>query len=157
MKRRSHYPPPLFMHGKEPGQTDTIKFLGSIFDTRLTWQTRIKQLKVQCFRSLNVLKYLSNSRTGCHRRLPLRLYRTLIRSRLDHDDPSYGLANKSIPQTTALRIITGPFPLASVSVSAQKRLNLRFSIEELNQPWTSSLKYPQCLTCPYTNTYSTDP
>ena len=121
------------MYGKELGQTDTVKFLGLIFDTRLTWQTHIKQLKAQCLRSLNVLKYLSNPRTGCHRRLLLRLYQTLIRSRLDYGAPLYGLANKGIlqtletVQTTALRIVTGAFPTSP-------RLSLCAETTELPMP-----------------------
>src|SRR5215469_8515806 len=55
-----------------------------IFDSKLTWNAHIKDLKLRCEKILPVLSYLSNKKSGCDRRLLLFLYKTLIRSKLDY-------------------------------------------------------------------------
>ena len=54
------------------------KFLGVLFDKRLTYKSHFKTLREKCFRSLNVLKCVSRTSYGADRSTLLLLYRSLI-------------------------------------------------------------------------------
>ena len=60
------------------------KFLGLIWDTKLTFEPHIKYLKARCQKSLNILKVLSRTEWGADRTTLLKLYRSLVRSKLDY-------------------------------------------------------------------------
>ena len=57
------------------------KFLGLIWDTKLTFEPHIKYLKARCQKSLNILKVLSRTEWGADRTTLLKLYRSLVRSK----------------------------------------------------------------------------
>jgi hypothetical protein len=61
-----------------------VKFLGVIFDSKLSFLPHIKYLKANCQNSLNVLKIISHSDWGADKTTLLRLYRSLARSKLDY-------------------------------------------------------------------------
>ena len=58
------------------------KYLGLIWDTKLTFEPHIKYLKAQCKKSLNILKVLSRTEWGADQTTLLKLYRSLVRSKL---------------------------------------------------------------------------
>ena len=60
------------------------KFLGLIWDTKLTFEPHIKYLKARCQKSLNILKVLSRTEWGAEQATLLKLYRSLVRSKLDY-------------------------------------------------------------------------
>ena len=70
------------------------KFLGLIWDTKLTFEPHIKYLKARCQKSLNILKVLSHTEWGADRTTLLKLYRSLVRSKLDYGCIIYGSASK---------------------------------------------------------------
>ena len=70
-------------------------FLGLIWDTKLTFEPHIKYLKTRCQRSLNILKVLSRTEWGADRTTLLKLYRSLVRSKLDYGCIVYGSASKA--------------------------------------------------------------
>ena len=69
------------------------KFLGLIWDTKLTFEPHIKYLKARCQKSLNTLKVLSRTEWGADRTTLLKLYRSLVRSKLDYGIIVYGSAS----------------------------------------------------------------
>ena len=69
-----------------------MRFLGLIFDRKLTWVPHIKDLKVRCIKALNPMKYTSNQNWGADRHTLLRLYRALVRSKLDYGCQAYASA-----------------------------------------------------------------
>ena len=71
------------------------KFLGLIWETKLTFEPHIKYLKARCQKSLNILKVLSRSEWGADRTTSLKLYRSLVRSKLDYGCLVYGSASKT--------------------------------------------------------------
>ena len=71
------------------------KFLGLIWDTKLTFEPHIKYLKARCQKSLNVLKVLSRTEWGADQTTLLKLYRSLVRSKLDYGCLVYGSASKT--------------------------------------------------------------
>ena len=68
------------------------KFLCLIWDTKLTFELHIKYLKAWCQKSLNTLKVLSRTEWGADRTTSLKLYRPLVRSKLDYGCIVYGSA-----------------------------------------------------------------
>ena len=71
------------------------KLLGLIWDTKLTFEPHIKYLKARCKKSLNILKVLSRTEWGADRTTLLKLYRSLVRSKLDYGYIVYGSASKT--------------------------------------------------------------
>ena len=71
------------------------KFLGLLFDNKLSFIPHIKALKAKCLKALDILKVLSSSDWGGDRTVLLNLYRSLIRSKLDYRSIVYGSARKS--------------------------------------------------------------
>ena len=70
-----------------------FKFLGLVWDTKLTFKNHIAYLKKKCRNSLNLLKVLSFTNWGADTDTLLKLYRSLIRSKLDYGSIVYGSAN----------------------------------------------------------------
>ena len=71
------------------------KFLGVIFDRKLSFIPHIKQLKAKCQKALNLLRVVAHTDWGADRKVLLNLYRTIIRSKLDYGSIIYGSARKS--------------------------------------------------------------
>jgi len=99
------------------------KFLGMIFDQKLTWKSHIKELKTSCMSRLKLLRSLSHTDWGSDRATIMRLYRALVRSKLDYGSIIYASASDSVIrsldpiQNAAMRIASGAFkssPVASL-------------------------------------------
>ena len=112
--------PTLHMcHSPIPVKTEH-KFLGLIFDRTLSFTPHIKTLKFKCQKSLNVLKVLSHKTWGSDRLCLLRLYRSVVRSRLDYGSFIYGSARPSALKALdpvhhlGLRLATGAFRTSPV-------------------------------------------
>ena len=71
------------------------KFLDLFWDTKLTFEPHIKYLKARCQKSLNILKVLSHTEWGADRTTLLKLYRSLVRSKLYYGCIVYGSAAKT--------------------------------------------------------------
>ena len=105
------------------------KFLGLIWDTKLTFEPHIKYLKARCKKSLNILKVLSRTEWGADRTTLLKLYRSLVRSKLDYGCLVYGSASKTAlakldpVHNQGLRLSLGAFrssPVESLYVEAHE-------------------------------------
>ena len=104
------------------------KFLGVIFDRKLSFIPHIRYLKAKCSRALNLLKVLSHTSWGADRFTLLHLYRSMVRSKLDYGSIVYGSARKSYSQILdtvhhqGLRLALGAFrtPVTSLYVEADE-------------------------------------
>lgn len=100
------------LYGKLIPSEPVVRFLGLQFDKRLTYRDHFKSLREKCFKSLNVLKCVAGTSYGADRVTLLRLYRSLIRSKLDYACFVYDSACDSSKRTldtvhnSALRIAT---------------------------------------------------
>ena len=65
--RRMHLDPHLTIYGSQIPVVEEAKFLGLIFDRKLSFISHIKALKAKCLKALDILKLLSHS--DCGRRL----------------------------------------------------------------------------------------
>ena len=145
-KRKHHDDPDLTLDGNKIPVVQQTKFLGLIFDSKLSFIPHIKYLKDKCSKALNILRVLSHTDWGADREMLLRLYRSLVRSKLDYGSIVYGSARKSYLQmldpihNQGLRLALGAFrttPVKSLYVEAnepslndrRKKLALQFAAQ----------------------------
>jgi ribonuclease HI len=94
-QRGLHPDPELTLYGAPIPVVTQVKFLGIIFDNKLTFEPHIKQLKQKCQKALTLLRVISHMDWGGDRETLLRLYKSLILSKLDYGCFVYGSAAKS--------------------------------------------------------------
>lgn len=128
-KRKLHLDPELTLYGNPIKMVDETKFLGLIFDKKLTFLPHIKMLKSKCLKALDILKVVGSTDWGADRNILLNLYRSLVRSKLDYGSIVYGSARKSYIQILdavhhqGLRLCLGAFktsPVESLYVEADE-------------------------------------
>ena len=114
-KRGTQPEPTLTLNGNPITVKDRAKYLGLTFDERLTWKLHIDDLKTKCHKAMNLLKCLSRKSWGSDRVTLLRLYRTIIRPRLDYGCEVYRSAKPYILKKLdaihhqSLRIASGAY------------------------------------------------
>ena len=69
-----------------------------IFDRKLSFIPHIKYLKAKCLKALNLLRVLSHTSWGADQTTLLKLYQSLVQSKLDFGYIIYGSAKKSYLQ-----------------------------------------------------------
>ena len=108
---------------------EETKFLGVIFDRRLSFVPHLKYVTKKALKALNILKVVGNTEWGADRKVMLRLYTSLNRSKLDYGCIVYGSARKSYLQildpihNQELRLCLGAFrtsPVESLYVDAHE-------------------------------------
>ncbi|GFT65495.1 putative RNA-directed DNA polymerase from transposon X-element [Trichonephila clavipes] len=95
-KRNLHPDPSIHIGHIQIPVVSAVRFLGVIFDCKLTFLPHVLYLRKRCERSLNILKVLSNTLWGADRVSLLRVYQALILSRLDYGCVVYGSARASV-------------------------------------------------------------
>ena len=100
-----------------------------IWDTTLTFESHINNLKAWCQKLLNILKVLSRTEWCADQTTLLKLYRSLVRSKLDYGCIVYGSASKTAlakldpGHNQGLRLSLGAFrssPVESLYVKAHE-------------------------------------
>ena len=103
------------------------KFLGVIFDQKLSFIPHMKALKTKCLKALDIIKVASSQEWGTDKFVLLKLYRSLVRSKLDYGCVVYGSARPSYLKVLntihhqGLRLSLGAFrtsPVESLYVEA---------------------------------------
>ena len=155
--RKVHDDPELYLYGSLIPVVEDFKFLGVIFDRKLSFIPHIKYLKAKCLKALNLLKVLSHTNWGADRTVLLQLYRSLIRSKLDYGSIVYGSARKSYLMMLdtvhhqGLRLALGAFrtsPVESLYVEAEEpslylrreKLALQYAIRIAANPSNPTFK-----------------
>ena len=133
--RTLHNHPDLTLNNVPIRVVDQTKFLGLIFDEKLSFIPHIRMLKAKCLKSLNLLKVVSKMDWGGDPSTLLNLYRALTRSRLDYGSIVYGSARQSYLKSLdtvhhqGIRLCLGAFrtsPIESLYVLAnESALDLR--------------------------------
>lgn len=128
-QRKLHLDPELYLNNIPLPVVPEAKFLGLLFDSKLTFVPHIKKLKTKCTKALNLIKVVANTDWGADRKVLLRLYRSLVRSKLDYGSIVYGAACKSYIKildpihNQGLRLCLGAFrtsPADSLCVEANE-------------------------------------
>ena len=82
--------PSLHLDGQAIPVKDEVKFLGLIFDQKLNFKSQVQYVKKKCRKALNILTVVGHTDWGADKSTLLKLYRTLVRSKLDYDSAVYG-------------------------------------------------------------------
>nr|CAH7764324.1 unnamed protein product [Callosobruchus chinensis] len=142
---RNEHPEPLLKLGESRINCRThTKLLGLIFDRKLNWGEHINYITKRCSKSLNLMKCMANMNWGADREILLKLYTSLVRSRIDYADVIYTSARRSRLdqldriQNSALRIAIGAYrttPIDSLNADTGiMPLVLRRHIHTLTYP-----------------------
>ena len=114
------------LHSQHPPQIVIVTGMKKI---TLFHRSHIKYLKARCQKSLNILKVLSRTEWGADQTTLLKLYRSLVRSKLDYGCLVYGPASKTAlakldpVHNQGLRLSLGAFrssPVESLYVEAHE-------------------------------------
>ena len=122
----------LFMNGTVIKKSENAKFLGLTWDAKLNWITHIHNIKSKCAKDLNLMRSVSGSKWGADQETLLRIYRALIRSKIDYGCIVYGSASETalkhldVVVNDAMRISTGAFKSTPI-----KNLNILCNEPEL--------------------------
>ena len=154
--RGIHPDPEIYIYGQRISCKEETRFLGLIFDKRLTWVPHIKNLKVRCVQALNVIKVLSHTTWGADRKHLMILYKALVASKLAYGCEVYSSATKATLSlldpihNAGIRLASGAFkssPIPSLLVDASEvPLGLhRQSL--LVRYWHRIQRIPKSLTC----------
>ncbi|XP_072395249.1 uncharacterized protein [Diabrotica undecimpunctata] len=153
-KKRDPIKPQLKLCNQILNYADEIRFLGMIFDTKLTWKKHILRIKKTCQNGINLMKTVSNKNYGADYNCLIQVYKTLIRSKIDYGSIVYTSAKEyllhhlDIIQNTALRIATGAFrtsPIESLRAETgeqslkYRRMHLSLTYANPNNPSRSNI------------------
>ena len=129
-----------------------FKFLGMTFDSpKLTWSRHINKLRANTLKRVNILKSITNNHWGSNRDSLLKLYASLIRSKIDYCSHLYSSATKDLLklldniQNQCLRICLGArhtTPIVSLQAEAvipplelrRTELGLKYLARIMEQP-----------------------
>ena len=132
--------PSLLLNNHQISFNDHHKFLGLIFDQRLRWSVHIDCLKVKCMQAMQLLKTLSHTSWGGDRVSLLRIYRSIVRSKLDYGSFIYASASPGVLQkldpvhNLGIRLCIGAFrssPVVSLCAESGEP-NLEYRRQKLS-------------------------
>ena len=90
-----HLDPVLKIDHTEIPIVEHYKYLGIIFDCKLSFIPHFKYLRTKCNKTIQLLRTIAHTNWGGSKETLLKLYRSLIRSRLDYGCFIYGAARKT--------------------------------------------------------------
>ena len=145
-KRHAHPGPVLILDKHQIPVVAETKFLGVVFDRKLSFIPHLQQLRTKCTKTMNLLKVVSHRDWGGDSETLLKIYRCLVRSKLDYGSIVYGSARKSYIQmldpiqNQGLRLCLGAFrtsPVESLQIEANEaplaisrnKLGLQFAVK----------------------------
>ena len=147
-----HNDPTLKLDDSEIPVVSQYKLLGIIFDRKLSFIPHIQYIKDKCNKTLKLLRIIAHTDWGADFQTLLKLYRTLMRSKIDYGCYVFGAARKSYLKTLntvhheGLRLILGAFnasPVESLYSEAYEPPSktqipkVRFTILQQNQVSTN--------------------
>ncbi|KAK3596194.1 hypothetical protein CHS0354_033783 [Potamilus streckersoni] len=112
-RSRQIEPPTLYLNQQKVKFTTHTVFLGAILDRHLSWKLHINNLIERCRQDLNLLRHIKGLKWGADQDTMLKIYRTVLRSKLDYACQAYDSAEQPLLkkldtiQYKALRLCTG--------------------------------------------------
>ena len=154
--RGVHPDPDLYIAHRRISCVETVRYLGLVFDSRLTWVPHLRSVKAACQKALSLLRVLAHTSWGADRDSLLLLHRTLILPKLEYGSEVYSSATVARLRVldsvhhAGIRMATGAFrssPIPSLLVdSGFFPLNLRRQ-NSLVRCWFRSLRLPESPSC----------
>ena len=157
--RKLHLDPELTLDGIQIEVVPEFKFLGLLFDSILSFIPHINYLSNKCQKALNLLRVVSSMDWGADRKVLLRLYRSLVRSKMDYGCVVYGSARKSYLckldsiHNQGLRLALGAFrtsPVISLYAEANEP-SLNFRRKKLSLQYYLKVKIKSRQPYPYSS------
>jgi hypothetical protein len=124
-KRKIKINQPLEINNCPLKMEKKVKFLGMLFDSKLTWNDHVNYIVDKCKSRLNLMRSLTGTAWGSSKRCLMTIYRVLVRSLLDYGaialDSALISAKKKLDtvQCKALRICCGAMtgtPLSALQI-----------------------------------------
>ena len=115
LRRKPKRHPNIEISGTPLPVEESTKFLGLWWDSKLSFQKHIMELRKQCREATNILRVVAHTKWGGDRDTLLMLYRAIVRSKLDYGCIVYGSASSSNLKklnsihNTGLRLALGAF------------------------------------------------
>lgn len=97
-----------------------VRFLGLIFDTKLSWKDHIQLICDKCVNRVNLLRCIAGSKWGANKENLVYVYKALVRSRIDYGCEVYGTAPRSllhkldVIQNKCLRVCSGALKVTPI-------------------------------------------
>ena len=118
------FPDANILLGKTPIKVvKEAKFLCLILDTKLTFKNHVQYIQSFCQKALDILRVVGHTDLGANRVVLLRLYRALVRSKLDYGSFVYGSARRSVLKQLDHESRWGLFALLLSKVFMWKHMN----------------------------------
>ena len=114
-----------------------FKFLGLIFDSKLSWNLHIQYVIKKCLKLKSLFYVITRSRSGPDLPALLTLYKALVRSCIDYGLIVYGSASKSLlseldkVQNVFMRLMLGSLPRELEASTPVSELRLETGIDLL--------------------------
>ena len=105
--RKAHDDPVLTLDGQPIPVVEETKFLGVIFNKKLTFIPHIKKLKAKCQKALKLLRVVAHTEWEADKKILLNLYRAIDRSKQNYGCIVYGSAMPSYLKKLMRFIIRG--------------------------------------------------
>jgi hypothetical protein len=112
-KRSNETDPVIYLNGTRITPVNQYKYLGIILDSKLNWEAHTNHTLHSINRKANLLKLLTSGKSTLNTGLLIRIYKALIRSKIDYGSIVLSSMNKSKllkleqTQNTILRNILG--------------------------------------------------
>lgn len=125
--RGVHPDPDLYLANRRISCVETTRYLGLVFDSRLTWVPHLRSVKAACQKALSLLRVLAHTSWGTDRDTLLILHQTLILPKLEYGNEVYSSATEARLRVlnsvhhAGVRLATGAFrssPILSLLMDA---------------------------------------
>ena len=154
--RGAHPDPDLYLKNQRISCVEENRFLGLIFDNRLTWMPHLRHIKAAGMKVISLLRVLAHTSWGADRQTLLLLHRSLLLSKLEYGCEVYSSATVARLRIldsvhhAGVRLATGAFrtsPIHSLLIDAGVLpLDLRRQ-SLLLKCWYRVHRLPQSVSC----------
>ncbi|XP_076660928.1 uncharacterized protein LOC143364494, partial [Halictus rubicundus] len=132
-RKRNHSPGDLKIGESTIEFVKVVKYLGVYFDSKLNFHYHINTLVDKCKTKLNLIKCLSSLNWGADREALLKIYKSLILSRIDYGAAAYSGSSKSnLQKLNVIHHMGIRYAIGAFRTSPVQSLYCESGIEPLN-------------------------
>lgn len=123
-RRRAQLMPSLYLAGTPIKVVHKTRYLGLMIDSKLTWVSHIRDIRERSQKGINLMRVIAGIKWGADREMLLKVYRSIVRSKIDYCSFIYSSARKSTLRqldtvhNQGIRISLGAFKSSPVLTSS---------------------------------------
>ncbi|KAK7877307.1 hypothetical protein WMY93_031957 [Mugilogobius chulae] len=121
----------LKLYGEDIERVNAFKFLGVVFDSRLTWKAHIDKIEAKSKHVINVMRCVAGREWGASCAALKKLYQALIRSVFDYGCVAYGSAAPSLLKRLDVEMGEMPLDLRRRQIAVNYWIHLGSHSEKL--------------------------